>query len=152
MTDANGRRTQLDYDNAGRLQSVTDDLGQQLQWLYDTESRRTGEQLFGVNGEQIRTLSLVYDQLGQLTSQNEERLNYSTGNSIARQTNYNRDANGQLLTSSNPENGRQVDYTRNPFGQLLAVSTPFSEDTGLGLFDANSTSTFTYDILSLIHI
>ena len=146
MTDANGRRTQLDYDNAGRLQSVTDDLGQQLQWLYDTESRRTGEQLFGVNGEQIRTLSLVYDQLGQLASQNEERLNYSTGNSIARQTNYNRDANGQLLTSSNPENGRQVDYTRNPFGQLLAVSTPFSEDTGLGLFDANSTSTFTYDI------
>ncbi len=145
ITDHDGRRTTIDYDVAGRAQRITNDIGQQLQWLYDTEGRTTGEQRFGIGGEQIRTLSLVYDQLGKLASQTEERFNYSTGAYGHNLTTYTHNTQGQLSSATNSLTGKQVDYTRNAFGQLHAITAPYTEQTGLVLSESNSTTRFGYD-------
>ena len=132
---------------------MTDDVGQKLQWFYDTESRRTGEYLTGANGDQLRVLSMVYDQIGQLSSRTEERQNYSSGNTLSLTTDITYDNTGRARTEGDNANDRLVNYEWNPFGELLAVTTPFinssvnnsANNNDQDLSTSSSTSRFSYD-------
>jgi len=144
FTDPNGRRTSVDYDVAGRLSRVTDDLGRELQWLHDSESRKTEKRLFGMNGEEILNLRLFYDALGQLTGQEERRTNYTTGALTSQLTEFNYDSAGNIVTASNSETSQRVDYQWNPFGEMLNVASPFVDVTDNGYDNLSVNTSFNY--------
>jgi len=145
FTDAYGRHTRIDYDTAGRMNRLIDDIGQELHWVHNTESRRTEERILGFNGEEITNLKLFYDAFGQITSRTQELTNYSTGSLISQTTEFTHDATGRLIAAANTESARQLDYNWNPFGELLAVATPFTEVTDSGYNNIKSEASFTYD-------
>ncbi len=146
ITDADGRHTRIDYDAAGRMNRITDDIGRELHWVHNSESRRTEERTLGFNGEEIQNLKLFYDAFGHLASRTEERTNYSTGSSVSQTTEFTHDAAGRLTGAADSDTSRQVDYSWNPFGELLAVATPFTEVIDSGYNEIQSNTGFTYDI------
>ncbi len=124
MTDADNQRTQLKYDDAGRLEKIDGPRGQQ-QWVHDTESRPIEALQFGYDGSEIRNLALIYDSLGYLSRQVETRTNYTTGAAIDRQTAFTRNAGGEITESRDTETGLSLNYDWNPFGELVSFSKPF---------------------------
>lgn len=127
VTQADGSYTQYGYDAAHRLTDITDSAGNTLHYTLDAAGNRTGEATRDPNGVLVRTLSRIYDQLGQLQSQSDA---YSHG------TGFTYDANGNTDVITDAL-GRAKDNGYDPLNRLaqtiqdaggIAATTQFQYD------------------------
>ncbi|SDD35106.1 RHS repeat-associated core domain-containing protein [Aquimonas voraii] len=127
ITQADGSHLDYGYDDAHRLISVTDALGNRIDYTLDPAGNRTSETTFDPQGAVKRQLSRVYNQLGQLREQRDAPLR-------AYVSEY--DANGNSTASTDPLNVRS-EQTFDPLNRLqqslqdvggLNVSTGYRYD------------------------
>lgn len=125
LTTPNGKTSNLEYDAAGRLTQVTDDLGQVTDLLLDSESRVQTKTDYGMNGDIIRSLQLVYDASGRLQSQTTEERNPSTGELTDHTANFEYDAYDRPHTILNSSNSVNQFLSYGSFGHLTRFADPY---------------------------
>ena len=96
ITDPDGVTTTYGYDSAHRLTTITDALGNFIQYTLDAAGDKTGEQVYDSSGAVHKQLTRTFNPLGQLTSV-VDGLGKTVFNASA-STSY--DANGNLVQSS----------------------------------------------------
>ncbi len=119
--------TAFTYDAAHRLTDVYDNAGNKVHYTLDNAGNRTKEDTSDPNGTLTRTLSRVYNQLGQL----QQSL---TANNHA--TTYVYDANGNT-TGVSDALGHATGNAYDPLGRLIQT---LQDTTGI-----NAGTQFTYD-------
>jgi len=127
ITLPDGSATTYTYDAAHRLTDITDGEGNKLHYTLDNAGNRTQEDTLGHAGDLLRTLSRVYNQLGQLQTQKD---------AYAHATGFAYDANGNTGTVTDALN-RVTDNDYDPLDRL----TQTIQNVG-GL---NVTTRFQYD-------
>ncbi len=127
VTQANGSYTQYTYDAAHRLTDIMDGAGNTIHYTLDNAGNRTAEQARDPGNVLKRSLSRIYDQLGQLQSQSD---------AYSHATSYTYDANGNTDLATDAL-GRGTDNTYDPLDRLtrmiqdvagIAASTQFTYD------------------------
>ncbi|RDZ26828.1 RHS repeat protein [Lysobacter silvisoli] len=129
ITQPDGAYTVFGYDAAHRLTSITDNAGNQIVYTLDNAGSRTREDTKDSGGALKRTLSRVYNQLGQLKT-GKDAYNHATG--------YVYDAAGNLDTTTDAQ-GTVTDNAYDPLGRL----TQTLQDTA----GINANTQFQYDAL-----
>ena len=129
ITQPDGSYTVFGYDAAHRLTTVTDNTGNQIVYTLDNAGNRTKEDTKDSSGTLLRTLSRVYNQLGQLQT-GKDAYNHATG--------YIYDAAGNLDTTTDALS-TVTDNTYDPLGRL----TKTLQDTA----GINAQTQFQYDAL-----
>lgn len=127
VTQADGSYTQYGYDAAHRLTDIVDSAGNTIHYSLDNAGNRTGEDTRDSNGALRRTLSRVYNQLGQLQSQSDA---YNQGTGFT----YDASGNTDIVTDAL---GRATDNAYDPLNRLtqtiqdlggIGASTQFQYD------------------------
>jgi len=122
-----GSFTSYTYDAAHRLTDITDGEGNKIHYTLDNAGNRTKEETLGTTGTVLRTLSRVYNQLGQLQT-HKDAYDHGTG--------YVYDANGNTDTVTDALS-RVTDNDYDPLNRLtktiqnvggLNVTTQFKYD------------------------
>lgn len=108
IADPEGVVTNFQYDQAHRLVGVSDASGNRLRYLLDPAGHRVKEDTFDATGSLVRTLSRVYDQLGQLRT---------IADAQANPTDFTYDAAGNADTTTDAY-GRVSELDYDPFGRL----------------------------------
>ncbi|WP_338339866.1 RHS repeat-associated core domain-containing protein [Xanthomonas euvesicatoria] len=103
-----GTYTAFVYDQAQRLTDVTDTLGNSVHYVLDNAGNRLEEQTKDAQGALTRSLSRIYNQLGQLKTQ---------ADATANPTDYAYDANGNLRLITDAF-GRSTQQEHDPLGRL----------------------------------
>ncbi|MBA3487431.1 MAG: RHS repeat protein, partial [Lysobacter sp.] len=122
-----GNYTSFAYDAAHRLTDITDGEGNRTHYTLDNAGNKTREDTIGQNGTVMRTLSRVFNQLGQLQTSKDA---YDRG------TSFTYDANGNTDTVADAL-GRVTDSGHDPLNRL----TQTIQDLG----GINATTQFEYD-------
>jgi len=122
-----GSFTSYTYDAAHRLTDITDGEGNKLHYTLDNAGNRTKEETLGTTGTVLRTLSRVYNQLGQLQT-HKDAFDHGTG--------YAYDANGNTDTVTDALSR----VTDNDYDPLNRLSKTIQNVGGL-----NVTTQFKYD-------
>lgn len=89
IADPDGVYTSYEYDDAHRLTAIADNAGNRIEYTLDAAGNRVGENTRGAGGALKRTLSRVYNTLGQLATQADAQSN---------PTGFTYDANGNAKT------------------------------------------------------
>ncbi|SUZ26375.1 RhsD protein [Xanthomonas euroxanthea] len=108
ITQPDGSYATFVYDQAQRLTDVTDTLGNTLHYVLDDAGNRLEEQTKDAQGTLKRSLSRIYNQLGQLKTQ---------ADAAANPTDYAYDANGNLRLITDAF-GRSTLQEHDPLGRL----------------------------------
>ncbi|WP_232099170.1 RHS repeat-associated core domain-containing protein [Xanthomonas euroxanthea] len=108
ITQPDGSYARFVYDQAQRLTDVTDTLGNTLHYVLDNAGNRLEEQAKDAQGALKRSLSRIYNQLGQLKTQ---------ADAAANPTDYAYDANGNLRLITDAF-GRSTLQEHDPLGRL----------------------------------
>ncbi|MFC0085206.1 RHS repeat-associated core domain-containing protein [Dyella flava] len=96
ITDPDGVTTTYGYDTAHRLISITDALGNYIQYTLDAAGDKTAEQIYDSSGTLHKSLARTFNTLGQLTTV-VDGLSNTVFNASATGS---YDANGNLIQSS----------------------------------------------------
>jgi RHS repeat-associated protein len=128
-TDANGASITHSYDKSNRLTTTRYPGGSTVTFAYDKNSNPTSEVGFGY------TKTSVYDELDRVTS---VTMNYG---SFSKTTTYGYDANGNRLTSLDPESGTTA-YAYDAANHQWKVTDPESRITTY-VYDRDSRVTST---------
>ncbi|TAA43489.1 RHS repeat domain-containing protein [Pseudoxanthomonas winnipegensis] len=91
VTQPDGAFTAYTYDAAHRLTDVSDNAGNTIHYALDNAGNRIAEDTKDANGNLKRTLSRVYNQLGQLATQ---------ADAVGNPTDYGYDANGNTTSAT----------------------------------------------------
>ena len=75
VTEPDGTFTSFEYDNAHRLTAIVDSSGNRIEYMLDAAGNRIAENTKGSGGALKRTLSRVYNTLGQLATQADAQAN-----------------------------------------------------------------------------
>ena len=127
VVDPDGAFTSYTYDAAHRLTGIADNAGNTIHYLLDNAGNRLREDTKDPANVLKRTLSRVYNQLGQLQTQKDASLN---------PTGFTYDANGNVDTTTDAL-GRVTDNDYDPLGRLsrtlqdvggIAAQTQFAYD------------------------
>ncbi|MCF7222494.1 RHS repeat-associated core domain-containing protein [Marilutibacter chinensis] len=111
VTLPDGSFTSYVYDAAHRLTDIVDADGNRLHYTLDNAGNRIKEEVLGENDAVKRTLSRVYNQLGQLATQADAGAN---------PTDFTYDANGNLKTTTDAlDRVMQNDY--DPLNRLIGT-------------------------------
>ncbi|MBU8977750.1 type IV secretion protein Rhs [Lysobacter sp. MMG2] len=122
-----GSFTSYIYDAAQRLTDIVDAEGNSIHYTLDNAGNRTKEEVKGEDGALRRTLSRVYNELGQLTAQKD---------SANRATAFTYDVVGNRDVTTDPLN-RRTDEDYDALGRLvktiqnvggIAATTQFKYD------------------------
>lgn len=108
MTLPDGSFTSYVYDAAHRLTDIVDAEGNSIHYTLDNAGNRIKEEVKGSDGSIKRTLSRVYNQLGQLQT-SKDAANHPTG--------FTYDPNGNLDTTTDAL-GRVSDNDYDPLNRL----------------------------------
>ncbi|MBB4129828.1 RHS repeat-associated core domain-containing protein [Xanthomonas sp. 3075] len=108
ITQPDGSYATFVYDQAQRLTDVTDTLGNTMHYVLDKAGNRLEEQTKDAQGTLKRSLSRIYNQLGQLKTQ---------ADAAANPTDYAYDANGNLRLITDAF-GRSTLQEHDPLGRL----------------------------------
>lgn len=122
-----GSSTTFKYDLAQRLTAVVDSFGNSIQYTLDSAGRRTREVTKDADGVLKRTLTRVYNQLGQLQKELDSRGN-------AKKFSYDVSGSADLSTDAL---GRVMDHDYDPLGRLVKTTQAAGSSP--------SSSTFEYD-------
>lgn len=93
ITDPDGVYTSYEYDNAQRLTAIADGAGNRIEYTLDGAGNRIGEATKGAGGTLKRTLSRVYNTLGQLVTQADAQANPT-------EFTYDASGNGKTVTDA----------------------------------------------------
>jgi RHS repeat-associated protein len=127
VTQPDGAYTRYEYDAAHRLTDIFDNAGNTIHYVLDNAGNRLEEQTKDAGGVLKRTLSRVYNQLGQLETQTDASDN---------PTDFTYDANGNAETVTEAL-GRITDNDYDPLNRLkrtlqdvdgIAAETEFEYD------------------------
>lgn len=148
VTQPDGTFVAYAYDAAQRLTDAVDDVGNRIHYALDNAGNRLKEDTQDPGGVLKRTLSRVYDQLGQLQIQKDAQLN-PIGFT------YDPEGNTDTLTDAL---GRVIDNDYDPLGRLkrtledtggIAAETQYAHDAQdnlVGVTDPKGLSTaYTYN-------
>lgn len=108
VTDPDGVVTGYEYDQAHRLIAIEDGEGNRIDYTLDNAGNRIKEDTFDTTGELLRTLSRVYDKLGQLQT---------LADADANPTDFTHDAEGNVETATDAY-GRVTGHAYDPLGRL----------------------------------
>lgn len=122
-----GSSTGFIYDAAHRLTDITDGEGNRIHYTLDNAGNKTKEDTLASNGSVQRTLSRVYNQLGQLQTGKD---------AYARATGFSYDASGNTNTVTDAL-GRVTDNDYDPLNRLTK--------TIQNLGGINASTQFQYD-------
>lgn len=128
ITDPDGVATRYEYDQVHRLTAIEDGEGNRIDYTLDDAGNRIREDTTDNSGELLRTLSRVYDQLGQLET---------IADAEANPTDFSYDAAGNVDTTTDAY-GRITDHDYDPLGRLrrtLQDVADIGADTSFG-YDA----------------
>ncbi len=120
------------YTPNGQIDSVTDNQGNSISYSYDTEGRRTGEEVRDPSNSLTRFVNFEYNDAGRMT---KVLLPVS-----AEQTS-DYDTIGNLVTTINAT-GMQTDYGYDALNRLLTITEPGST-TSYGYDSHNNITTVT---------
>lgn len=109
VTLPDGSFTSYAYDAAHRLTDIVDSDGNRLHYTLDNADNRIKEEVLGEDDSLKRTLSRVYNQLGQLQTQ---------ADASANPTDFAYDANGNLTTTTDAL-GRTTRNDYDPLNRLI---------------------------------
>ncbi|WP_363798206.1 RHS repeat-associated core domain-containing protein [Lysobacter firmicutimachus] len=109
ITQADGAFTQYVYDDAQRLVEVRDNVGNKVHYTLDPAGNRLNEDTQDAGGTLRRTLSRVYNQLGQLKT-SKDAYQHATA--------YAYDARGNTDTVTDAL-GKVSDNDHDPLGRLI---------------------------------
>ncbi|SFK36658.1 RHS repeat-associated core domain-containing protein [Lysobacter sp. cf310] len=138
ITQPDGSYTVFGYDAAHRLTTVTDNAGNQIVYTLDNAGQRTKEDTKDSGGVLLRTLSRVYNQLGQLST-GKDAYNHATGyvydaagnvdtvtDALSTVTDNNYDPLGRLLKTLQDTAGinAQTQYQYDALDRLTQVTDP----------------------------
>ena len=129
VTQPDGDLTAYTYDAAHRLTDIADNAGNTIRYTLDNAGNRLAEDAEDPQGALKRTLSRVYNQLGQLQTQ---------ADASANPTDLTHDANGNLNTVTDAL-GRVTDNDYDPLNRLSRTL----QDVG----GINAETKFAYDAL-----
>ncbi|MBB6243674.1 putative toxin [Rhodanobacter sp. MP1X3] len=139
ITDPDGVVTTYGYDTAHRLTTITDALGNYIQYTLDASGNHTKEQTFTAAGVATRTLGRTFNTLGQLTKVTDG-LSQTVFNAS---TSGNYDANGNLVQSVDA-----LGYQRKQgYDALNRLVSTIDNYNGTDTATKNTTSSFTLDAL-----
>jgi RHS repeat-associated protein len=108
VTQPDGTFTTYTYDDAHRLTAIADNAGNKIEYTLDNAGNRTKEDTKDAQGALKRTLSRVYNQLGQLQTARDA---YSVA------TGFTYDASGNTDTVTDAKN-RVTDNDYDPLSRL----------------------------------
>ncbi|SNY63447.1 RHS repeat-associated core domain-containing protein [Stenotrophomonas sp. CC120223-11] len=111
IVDPDGVSLSYTYDDAHRLTQVSDGAGNNIRYTLDVAGNRTKEEVFDAGGGLKRSLSRVYNKLGQLVSQKT-----AAGNST--DFTYDLTNNVQLITDALK---RKTQFEYDPYGRPSRV-------------------------------
>ena len=129
VTQPDGAFTTYGYDTAHRLTTIGDSDGNTITYTLDNAGNRVQEDTRDDNGTLLRTLSRLYNQLGQLATQADASDN---------PTDFTYDPNGNLKTATDPL-GRA---TSNDYDPLKRLARTLQDIGGV-----EAETTFEYDAL-----
>ncbi|WP_434946434.1 RHS repeat-associated core domain-containing protein [Luteimonas sp. SDU82] len=129
VTQPDGAFTTYAYDLAQRLTGITDNAGNTITYTLDNAGNRIAEETRDANDTLRRTLSRLYNQLGQLSTQADADDN---------PTDFTYDPNGNVKTVTDPL-GRATSNDYDPLNRLIRTL----QDTG----GIEAETTFEYDAL-----
>lgn len=109
VTQPDGAFTSYTYDAAHRLTDIADNAGNTIHYTLDNAGNRTAEETKDTGGVLRRSLSRVYNQLGQLQTA-KDAYNHATG--------FTYDANGNNQTVTDAL-GRVADNDYDPLNRLV---------------------------------
>jgi RHS repeat-associated protein len=126
------------YDAANRLTTITDELGNTLNYTLDESGRRTREEIKDASGASLWHVTRSFNTLGQLlvgydAYRNQTLIRYDNeGNKdrvidmLGRQANYDYDAHGRLLRMVLDKNGiaAETAYRYDALDNLVEVRDP----------------------------
>ncbi|MBB3274275.1 MULTISPECIES: RHS repeat protein [unclassified Pseudoxanthomonas] len=127
VTQPGGAFTLYTYDAAHRLTDISDNAGNTIHYVLDNAGNRLAEETKDAGGALKRTLSRIYNQLGQLATQADSQAN---------PTDFSYDANGNANTVTDAL-GRVTDHDHDPLNRLartlqdvggIAAETKFQYD------------------------
>lgn len=145
------------YDAAQNLRTITDNLGNQIRYSYDTRGNRNGEEIFNADGTKVRSTAYTYDirnRVRTITAAID-----ATRSSV---TEIIQDAVGNLVTETDPNNSASSTpaSTNHYFDNLnrlwktvdvLAGNTLYAYDVGDRIKQVtapnNAVTIYTYDDL-----
>src|SRR5581483_6332997 len=133
------RITNMTYDGAHRLQSLTDPLRRTITFTYDAADRVTGETLPGG-----RTIAFTYDHDGNLTS-------VAPPSRPAHTFHYTPVNLADLYTPPTVTNGGTTTYAYNKDRQLTLITRPDSEAIGLGYDSAGRLASLVWPSAALTY-
>ncbi|GHE30767.1 type IV secretion protein Rhs [Vulcaniibacterium thermophilum] len=109
VTQPDGSFTAYAYDAAHRLTDISDNLGNKIHYTLDNAGNRIKEETLDADGQLLRTLSRVYNQLGQLQTAKD---------AYERPTGFTYDANGNLDKATDAK-GVVTDNDYDPLNRLV---------------------------------
>ena len=131
QTDADGNTTTYTYDGDGNMLSLTDPDGNVTTWSYDAfgenvnETTSSGTETFAYNadGELVQktdfdgqTTTYSYNNLGEETAENW----LDSSNNVIHTFSYTYDADGELLTASDP--AASYAYSYDAMGRITTIT------------------------------
>ncbi|ALN90190.1 RHS repeat-associated core domain-containing protein [Lysobacter gummosus] len=129
VTQPDGVFVRYDYDTAHRLTDIYDSAGNRIHYTLDNAGNRTKEDTSDTSGNLKRTLSRIYNQLGQLKTA-------KTAYDHPTDFTYDASGNGDVTTDAL---GRKADNDYDPLNRLAKTL----QDVG----GINAKSEFKYDAL-----
>lgn len=127
VTDPDGVVIRYRYDQAHRLVAIEDGEGNRIEYTLDDAGNRIREDTTDSTGVLLRTLSRIYDELGQLET---------VADAEANPTDFTYDAAGNVETMTDAY-GRVTDHDYDPLGRLRRT---LQDAGGIG-----AGSSFAYD-------
>jgi len=165
-----GQETNYQYDGNGNLIKKTDPLGQRIEYGYDDANRMTAIRHYGSGNTLVKTVSLTYDNAGNLKTysdgttsatytyddayrKTQETMNFG---SFSKTIGYGYNKNGTKKHFTYPD-GTEIGYTYDNNNQPQGMNLPgagyltyngyeWTRPTGITL-PGGSTRSFTYDPL-----
>ena len=165
-----GQETNYQYDGNGNLIKKTDPLGQRIEYGYDDANRMTAIRHYGSGNTLVKTVSLTYDNAGNLKTysdgttsasytydgayrKTQETIHYG---SFSKTIRYGYNKNGTKKSFTYPD-GTEIGYTYDNNNQPQGMNLPgagyltyngyeWTRPTGITL-PGGSTRSFTYDPL-----
>ena len=127
VVQPDGSHVRYEYDSAHRLIDIVDMAGNRIHYTLDVAGNRIKEDIKDAGGELKRTLSRIYNQLGQLQTT-------KTAEGHANGYTYDADGNADVATDAL---GRKTDSDYDPLGRLAKTL----QDVG----GINAKTEFKYD-------
>lgn len=140
ITDPDGVVLSYSYDQAHRLNQISDSVGNTITYTLDGSGNKLAEQVTNANtGNVVRSVSRTYNALGQLTTV-VDGLSQTIFNATAAN---GYDANGNLVLSADAL-GIQTQQSLDPLNRLVSTVANYN---GSDTATTNTTTTLAYDAL-----